>query len=110
MSIIMMVNEKFRERVPAWSCFQKKPEEFPGFFHRVMELSLKPVGKFTGFIDSLPNTESAECSNDEPGEIKNGAKDDTNNHTNGSTSNETDENITLKEQSIILVFLDHCFH
>ena len=108
MSIIMMVNEKFRERVPAWSCFQKKPEEFPGFFHRVMELSLKPVGKFSGFIDSLPRNESIENDMEEPGEIKNGGKEDTN-LSNSSTANGTEEIISLKEQSIILVFLDHCF-
>ena len=106
MSIIMMVNEKFRERVPAWSCFQKKPEEFPGFFHRVMELSLKPVGKFTGFDDILPGTEVIECTSEEPGEIKNGDKDSDNGH---SSTTVTDVTITLKEQSIILVFLDHCF-
>lgn len=63
MSIVMMVNEKFRERVPAWIPFQKDPEEFPAFFHRLMELSL-----------------------------------------------EKDESkISLKEQTAILVFFDHCF-
>jgi len=59
----MMVNEKFRERVPAWSPFQKSPEHFPAFFHQVMEWSL-----------------------------------------------EQDENkISLKEQTALLIFLDHCF-
>lgn len=36
MSVVVMVNEKFRERVPAWLSFIKKPEEFPGFFRQVM--------------------------------------------------------------------------
>jgi intron-binding protein aquarius len=35
LSIVMMVNEKFRERVPAWSPFQRLPEHFPTFFHKV---------------------------------------------------------------------------
>ncbi|WKY11101.1 hypothetical protein Q1695_003001 [Nippostrongylus brasiliensis] len=40
MSIAVMVNEKFRERIDAWQCFVKKPEHFAGFIHRVLELSL----------------------------------------------------------------------
>ncbi|KAK6023673.1 hypothetical protein OSTOST_10532 [Ostertagia ostertagi] len=40
MSIVVMLNEKFRERIDAWQCFVKKPEHFPGFIHRVLELSL----------------------------------------------------------------------
>ena len=58
-----MVNEKFRERVPAWVPFQRSPEQFPAFFHKVMELSL----------------------------------------------NGEEKEITLKEQTSLLVFLDHCF-
>ena len=108
MSIIMMVNEKFRERVPAWSCFQKKSDEFPGFFHRVMELSLKPIGKFTGFVDIIPN-DVIECTIEEEGELKSKTSDDMDGRANNSHNLEVDENITLKEQSIILVFLDHCF-
>ncbi|XGW03315.1 hypothetical protein V3C99_014927 [Haemonchus contortus] len=40
MSIVVMLNEKFRERIDAWQCFVKKPEHFPGFIQRVLELSL----------------------------------------------------------------------
>ena len=40
MSIVYMVNEKFRERVPAWLPFQKKPEQFPVFFRKVMAMTL----------------------------------------------------------------------
>ena len=64
LSIVMMINEKFRERVPAWAPFQRSPEHFQSFFHRIMELSL---------LDPENN------------EIK------------------------LKEQTSLLVFLDHCF-
>uniref|UniRef100_A0AC35GU44 Intron-binding protein aquarius n=1 Tax=Panagrolaimus sp. PS1159 TaxID=55785 RepID=A0AC35GU44_9BILA len=44
LSIIVMVNEKFRERVPAWNCFVDKPENFSAFFRRVLELSLSTDG------------------------------------------------------------------
>ncbi|XP_076342913.1 LOW QUALITY PROTEIN: RNA helicase aquarius [Tachypleus tridentatus] len=37
MSIVIMVNEKFRERVPAWLTFKKQPAHFPAFFCQVME-------------------------------------------------------------------------
>ncbi|CAB4411821.1 unnamed protein product [Rhizophagus irregularis] len=43
LSIVLMVNEKFRERVAAWDCFMKSPEQFPGFFKRVLELSIPPL-------------------------------------------------------------------
>ncbi|ELT95764.1 hypothetical protein CAPTEDRAFT_198998 [Capitella teleta] len=41
LSIVAMVNEKFRERVPAWEAFKSKPEQFPAFFRQMCELSLK---------------------------------------------------------------------
>ncbi|XP_047537056.1 RNA helicase aquarius [Vanessa atalanta] len=41
MSIIVMINEKFRERVPAWQAFLKKPDHFPGFFEQVLRASIK---------------------------------------------------------------------
>ena len=116
MSIVMMVNEKFRERVPAWSSFQKQPKEFPGFFHRVMELSLKSTGAFTGFTDPIPKLESEDNTIQEPGEITNSQEASSNGETlptnsNGSDSSSGDDNekITLREQSMLLVFLDHCF-
>ncbi|XP_047033898.1 RNA helicase aquarius [Helicoverpa zea] len=40
MSIIVMINEKFRERVPAWQAFLKKPEHFPAFFEQVLRASV----------------------------------------------------------------------
>ncbi|XP_018583353.2 RNA helicase aquarius isoform X2 [Scleropages formosus] len=64
MSICCIVNEKFRENVPAWEVFKKKPQHFPYFFKCVMEMSLA------------------------------GAK----------------SNLSLKEQTILLLFLDHCFN
>ncbi|GIY28638.1 RNA helicase aquarius [Caerostris extrusa] len=36
MSIVIMVNEKFLERVPAWESFKSKPENFPIFFNQVL--------------------------------------------------------------------------
>ncbi|KAL6757285.1 hypothetical protein V8C86DRAFT_1695364 [Haematococcus lacustris] len=38
MSIILMVNEKFREGVPAWTCFEKRQEAFPDFFRACLQL------------------------------------------------------------------------
>lgn len=43
MSIAAIVNEKFRERVPAWTSFHSKPENFPHLFKRVLELCLSPT-------------------------------------------------------------------
>nr|CAD7459465.1 unnamed protein product [Timema tahoe] len=40
MSIVVMINEKFRERVPAWQPFKKLPEHFPGFFQQMLEACL----------------------------------------------------------------------
>ncbi|CAH0728342.1 unnamed protein product, partial [Brenthis ino] len=40
MSVIVMINEKFRERVQAWQAFLKKPEHFPGFFEQVLRASV----------------------------------------------------------------------
>uniref|UniRef100_A0A8C5RIW8 RNA helicase aquarius N-terminal domain-containing protein n=1 Tax=Laticauda laticaudata TaxID=8630 RepID=A0A8C5RIW8_LATLA len=64
MSICCMVNEKFRENVPAWETFKKKPQHFPFFFKRVLVASLA----------------------------------------------DKDSEITLQEQTILLLFLDHCFN
>ncbi|XP_023807311.1 intron-binding protein aquarius isoform X2 [Oryzias latipes] len=64
MSICCIVNEKFRENVPAWEVFKKKPSHFPFFFKCVMEAVL------TG----------------------------------------DDAGLCLKEQTVLLVFLDHCFN
>ncbi|WVZ57136.1 hypothetical protein U9M48_007563 [Paspalum notatum var. saurae] len=38
MSIILMVNEKFRENVAAWTCFHDRKEAFKGFLWRVLKL------------------------------------------------------------------------
>lgn len=111
MSIVMMVNEKFRERVPAWSCFLKLPNEFSGFFHRVMELSLMPDGKFTGFVDPIPMQGGNENEKQkEAGEITNECMNSSNGHSNNDAPNSVvEEVLTLREQSMLLVFLDHCF-
>ncbi|XP_018324373.1 RNA helicase aquarius [Agrilus planipennis] len=63
MSIVAMLNEKFRERVPPWQVFKKNHEYFPNFFHQVLKACLE---------DELT--------------------------------------VTLKEQTALLVFLNHCFN
>lgn len=48
MSICCMVNEKFRENVPAWETFKKKPEHFPFFFKCILDASVDDEdSKFT---------------------------------------------------------------
>ncbi|XP_072313298.1 RNA helicase aquarius isoform X2 [Eucyclogobius newberryi] len=64
MSICCIINEKFRENVPAWEVFKKKPEHFPMFFQSVMKAVLQ--GEKSG--------------------------------------------LALKEQTVLLLFLDHCFN
>ncbi|TRZ02669.1 hypothetical protein DNTS_024402 [Danionella cerebrum] len=64
MSICCIINEKFRENVPAWEVFKKAPAHFPFFFSRVMDLCLS--GEKFG--------------------------------------------LSLKEQTVLLLFLDHCFN
>lgn len=61
MSIVVMLNEKFRERVQVWQAFQKAGENFPVFFQQVLHACL-------------------------------------------------DDTIVLKEQTALLVFLNHCFN
>ncbi|XP_036448843.1 RNA helicase aquarius isoform X1 [Colossoma macropomum] len=64
MSICCMVNEKFRENVPAWEVFKKEPRHFPYFFKCIMDACL--TGEELG--------------------------------------------LTLREQTVLLLFLDHCFN
>lgn len=42
MSIVVMVNEKFRERVQVWEAFERLPDQFQGFFQHVLKASLEP--------------------------------------------------------------------
>ncbi|XP_058799863.1 RNA helicase aquarius [Phymastichus coffea] len=64
MSIVIMVNEKFRERVQVWEAFEKLPDHFPGFFQHVLKACLE---------DSIQDFE-------------------------------------LREQTALIVFLNHCFN
>lgn len=36
-SIVLMVNEKWRQGIPPWQVFVKSPQEFPNFVHLVMD-------------------------------------------------------------------------
>lgn len=42
MSVVVMLNEKFRERVDAWVTFKANDAEFPNFFQQVLEACLEP--------------------------------------------------------------------
>ena len=46
-AVVAMVNEKFRERIPAWRAFLDQPKEFPGFFRRVMRAALDDTFQFS---------------------------------------------------------------
>ena len=63
MSIVVMINEKFRERVNAWQTIQTNPDKFPILFKKVLKTSLL-----------------------EPPDI------------------------TMKQLTILLIFLNHCFN
>uniref|UniRef100_A0A1I7RNL0 Pre-mRNA-splicing factor n=1 Tax=Bursaphelenchus xylophilus TaxID=6326 RepID=A0A1I7RNL0_BURXY len=41
LSIVVLINAKFRERVNAWKCIVEASENFSGFFRRVLEYSLQ---------------------------------------------------------------------
>ncbi|KAL1512806.1 hypothetical protein ABEB36_002332 [Hypothenemus hampei] len=41
MSIVIMVNEKFRERVQVWEAFRRNNEHFADFFQRILEACLE---------------------------------------------------------------------
>ena len=43
MSVVIVVNEKWRERVPAWKAFEALPHNFPFFFQRVLDACLSPL-------------------------------------------------------------------
>lgn len=47
MSIIYMVNEKFRERVEVWPAFEQLPDEFPSYFRHVLRLCLSDNNETT---------------------------------------------------------------
>lgn len=63
MSIVIMLNEKFRERVQVWDAFKNNNKYFPQFFQQVLQSCLQ---------DELL--------------------------------------VTLREQTALLVFLNHCFN
>eukprot|EP01116_Phalansterium_solitarium_P021731 TRINITY_DN6889_c0_g2_i1.p1 TRINITY_DN6889_c0_g2~~TRINITY_DN6889_c0_g2_i1.p1 ORF type:complete len:1438 (-),score=611.74 TRINITY_DN6889_c0_g2_i1:257-4549(-) len=58
MSIIFLVNDKFREAVPAWDCFHTKEDLVPKFFARIFALRADPelsVRERTAYIVFLIN-------------------------------------------------------
>ncbi|VBB25993.1 unnamed protein product [Acanthocheilonema viteae] len=40
MSVVIMLNAKFRERIPVWRCIIERPAQFPVFFRRILHLVL----------------------------------------------------------------------
>ena len=101
-----MVNEKFRERVPAWVPFQKKPENFQLFFKKVLDLSL--VDNTTnpnagGKKNDAAADKAADTNPNAAGDKKNGDAD------KATETKEEVIKISLKEQTALIIFLGHCF-
>ena len=49
LSIVVMMNEKTRERISGWHIFEESNhEQFSGFFHQIMEICLREVTPLTG--------------------------------------------------------------
>ena len=47
LSVVVLVNEKFRERIPAWESFEKNPEPFNAFFHHLTHAMLDTANAFS---------------------------------------------------------------
>lgn len=45
LSLVLMVNEKWRQGVPPWKAFVEEPKMFPQFMHLLMEACLFSDGK-----------------------------------------------------------------
>ncbi|XP_019858857.1 PREDICTED: intron-binding protein aquarius isoform X2 [Amphimedon queenslandica] len=55
MSLVLMINEKFRERVPAWKVFEEvNPEKFPHFFASVTSTCLETFEKLPIDKECIP--------------------------------------------------------
>lgn len=67
MSIVFLLNEKFRERIEAWKVFEQNSENFPVLFTKVLEKCLEKID----IVKATP--------------------------------------AIIREQTALLVFLNHCF-
>jgi intron-binding protein aquarius len=107
MSIVYMVNEKFRERVPAWVPFQKKPENFQIFFKKVLDLSLVDNTTNPNVGDKKNGAAADKTTDTNP----NAAGDKKNGDADKATETKEEEviKISLKEQTALIIFLGHCF-
>lgn len=56
MSVVVMLNEKVRERVDAWAVFRQQPDEFGHFFQQVLEACL-PDAEADGQLDAAALSE-----------------------------------------------------
>jgi intron-binding protein aquarius len=82
MSIVLMVNEKWRERVPLWTAFQQKPDTFPDFFHCLLEACLSSIEVCV--LVSVGDIIITSCSQ--------GGK------------------LSMRERSVLIIFLVHAFN
>ena len=75
LALIKMINEKFRERLPAWQIIALKPEHFPQFFADILRLILDdklPFAKqieLVTFLDNCFNSLEVELVRQEVGKL-----------------------------------------
>ncbi|XP_065882435.1 RNA helicase aquarius-like [Dysidea avara] len=55
MSIAIMVNEKFRERIPAWQVFKTRPDHFAAYFNLVMDAMISDEAQHVSAINDGGN-------------------------------------------------------
>ncbi|KAA0204074.1 hypothetical protein HAZT_HAZT008066 [Hyalella azteca] len=63
-SVVVIINEKFRERIPAWESFERNPEPFKAFFRHLScallddtdQFSLREQTNLTIFLNHIYNT------------------------------------------------------
>ncbi|MFH4976082.1 hypothetical protein AB6A40_002791 [Gnathostoma spinigerum] len=65
LSIVVMINVKFRERIPAWKCIIDRPQQFPIFFNKVLHHVIDDniVEKLTMLENSILITFLVNCFN-----------------------------------------------
>jgi len=91
MSIVVMINEKFRQKVPAWECFRAEPDRFGVLFQQILLLA-------------FPSTSSSSSSSSEHGASA----------TDGAvswafSSGVVFEGFSWEERAAFVLFLVNCF-
>lgn len=57
--IVQLINDKFRERLPAWQIIEEHPQQFPQFFTEILHMALDenvPFAHQTEIVTFLANS------------------------------------------------------